>query len=143
MTTPWIRCCCIPPRSTKTRREGSKIPQLSRCLWDKTSAERSAAAQRGRNEQLQGCGTLQHCFSQPAQCSQQISSPKCPTPGPPLCSWLCAGKPARAAVPTPPSWAQPQRAAALTMNSRMRPWAFTGGLHQPITTPSASFFRDS
>lgn len=25
----------------------------------------------------------------------------------------------------------------------MRPWAFTGGLQQPITTPSASFFRES
>lgn len=54
MTTPWIRCCCTPPRSTKTRREGSKIPQLSRCLWDKMSAERSMAAQRGRNEQTPG-----------------------------------------------------------------------------------------
>lgn len=98
---------------------------------------------------------LQHFPSQLARCSQRISSTNCPVPGPPpLQRQLCSDRPACAAASPrqpppaafsipPPIWTRPRQAAGLTMNSRMRPWAITGGLQQPTTTPSASFFRDS
>lgn len=74
MTTPWIHCCCIPPRSTKTRDEGQDGgvtgPSVSKCQ----QKEVRKSTKGSRNEMMNSRAVLLPTASLVPACSMLSDS---------------------------------------------------------------------